>query len=171
MKPGRLFIVVLLVSAAGLAQLGAETLVYPKADPVFTIEVPAGWKSTYSSDGSLNLEKTGGDPVVMILVAPNVTDEASAKASGGTLGQFAKVVGLTEPKVDGEIRTLHLPSGKEAYGIDYKGKINGKDGVCKFMVFAPTKGKYFMMAVLGTMDGIKATAEEGGRMVNSITRK
>ena len=171
MKLGRFFTVVLLASAAGLTPLGAETLVYPKADAVFTIEVPAGWNSTYAGDGSLKLEKTGGDPIVMILAAPNVTDEASARTSSGTFGQFAKVVGVVEPKPDDEMRTLHLPNGMEAYGIDYNGKLSGKDGVCKFMIFSVTKGKYFMLAVVGTRDGIKATAEEGGKMVNSITAK
>jgi hypothetical protein len=171
MKLGRFFSVVLLALAAGLTQLGAETLVYPKADPAFTIEVPAGWKATYPSDGSLNLEKTGGDPIVMILAAPNVTDAASAKASGGNFGQFAKIVGVAEPKADGEMTTLNLPNGMEAYGIDYNGKVAGKEGVCKFMIFSVAKGKYFMLAVLGTRDGIKATAEEGGKMVNSIAAK
>jgi hypothetical protein len=171
MKLGRFLSVILLASAAGGSQLRAETLVYPKADPVFTIETPAGWKSIYEGDGSLKLEKTGGDPIVMILAAPNVTDEASARTSSGTFGQFAKIVGVTEPKADGEMRILHLPNGMEAYGIDYNGKVAGKDGVCKFMIFTVTKGKYFMLAVVGTMEGIKATAVEGGKMVNSITAK
>ncbi len=171
MKLGRFFTFVLLASAAGLAHLKAETLVYPKADSLFTIEVPAGWKSIYEGDGSLKLEKTGGDPVVMILAAPNVTDEASARTSSGTFGQFAKIMGVAEPKADGEMRILHLPSGMEAYGIDYNGRVAGKDGVCKFMIFTVTKGKYFILAVLGTMDGIKATAVEGGKMVNSIAAK
>jgi len=171
MKLGHLFTVVLLASAAGLTQLRAETLVYPKAEPVFTIDVPAGWKPIYEGDGSLKLERMGGDPIVMILAAPNVSDEASAKRSSSTFGQFAKIVGVAEPKADGEMTALHLPNGMEAYGIDFNGKIAGKDGVCKFMIFAVTKGKYFMLAVVGTMDGIKATAEEGGKMVNSIAVK
>ena len=171
MKLTRLFTVVFLVSFAAAVQLRAGTVEYPKTDPVFTLEVPDGWKSNFTDDGSLTLEKTGAELLCSIMPAKDIKDEASAKASVPTFTEFVKMFGMEDVKAAGPVTDVPLPNVAKAYGVDLNGKLGGKDGVCKFLIFAPKEGKYFMLVVMGTIETLAATSEDGGKIVKSITAK
>jgi len=167
----RLFVVVFLVSFAAAVQLRAGTVEYPKIDPVFTLEVPDGWQSNFTQDGSLTLEKTGAELLCSIMPAKDITDDASAKASAPTFTEFVKMFGMEDVKAAGPVTEVPLPNVKKAYGVDLNGKRGGKDGVCKFLIFAPKEGKYFMLVVMGTVETLAATSQDGGKIVMSITPK
>src|SRR5437667_2869861 len=144
MKLNRFFATVFLVSFAATAQLRAATVEYPKTDPVFTLDVPDGWQSNFTQDGSLTLEKSGAELLCSIMPAKDITDEASAKASVPTFTEFVKMFGMEDVKAAGPVTDVPLQNDIKAYGVDLNGKLGGKDAVCKFLIFAPKGGKYFM---------------------------
>ena len=172
MKLPRFFAVVFLVSFAAAVQLRAGTVEYPKTDPVFTLTLPDGWQSNFTQDGSLILEKTGAELLCSIMPAKDITDDASAKASVPAFTEFVKMFGLEDVKAAGPVTDVPLPNVAKAYGVDLNGKLGGKDAVCKFLIFAPKEGKkYFMLVVMGTIETLTATSEDGGKIVTSITPK
>ena len=117
MKLTRLFAVVFLVSFTAAVQLHAGTVEYPKTDPVFTLEVPDGWKSNFTDDGSLTLEKTGAELLCSIMPAKDIKDEASAKASVPTFTEFVKMFGMEDVKAAGPVTDVPLPNVAKAYGL------------------------------------------------------
>ena len=171
MKLIRFCALVFLVSFAAGVQLRAGTVEYPKTDPVFTLEVPDGWQSNFTQDGSLTLEKAGAELLCSIMPAKDITDDASAKASVPTFTEFVKMFGMEDVKAAGPVTDVPLPNVKKAYGVDLNGKLGGKDAVCKFLIFAPKEGKYFMLVVMGTVETLAATSQDGGKIVMSITPK
>ena len=164
--------VVFLVSFAAAVQLRAGTVEYPKTDPLFTLEVPDGWQSNFTQDGSLTLEKPGAELLCSIMPAKDIKDEASAKASIPTFTEFVKMFGMEDVKADGPVSDVTtLPNLKKDYDVGLSGKLGGKDGVCRFLIFAPKEGKYFMLVVMGTSETLAATSQDGGKIVRSITAK
>ena len=171
LKLARYFALAFLVSFAVTAQLRAGAVEYPKTDPVFSLNLPEGWQSNFTQDGSLTLEKPGAELLCSIMPAKDITDEASAKASVPAFTEFVKMFGLEDVKADGPVTDVPLANVKKAYGVDLNGKLGGKDAVCKFLIFAPKEGKYFMLVVMGTVETLTATSQDGGKIVNSITAK
>ncbi|MEY2497369.1 MAG: hypothetical protein QOD12_925 [Verrucomicrobiota bacterium] len=171
MKLTRFFAVVFLVSFAAATELRAGTVEYPKIDPIFTVEVPDGWKSNFTDDGTLVLEKTGAELLCSIMPTKDITDDASAKASAPSFTELVKLFGMEDVKAAGPVAEVPLPNVKKAYGVDLNGKLGGKDGVCKFLIFAPKEGKYFVLAAMGTTETLAATSEDGSKIVKSITAK
>src|SRR3954470_10128453 len=79
-----------LLSMCFASSLRAESVGFPKEKPVFTIELPSGWKADWIDAGDLaggprlQLMAGGGDADLSIKALPasaEITDDASAKAN------------------------------------------------------------------------------------------
>src|ERR1043165_3184414 len=87
----RILSALLVFLGAGLvSSLRAETVGFPKDKPVFTIDLPSGWKADWIGAGDLaggprlQLMAGGGDADLSIKALPasaEIKDDASAKAN------------------------------------------------------------------------------------------
>jgi hypothetical protein len=74
-------ILAFLASLAVVAPLRAETVSFPKKDPVFTFEIPKDWKASFTKDNALMLfaHPQSGMLIVQEMPADAVHDKESAE--------------------------------------------------------------------------------------------
>jgi hypothetical protein len=127
--------------------LRAETVGFPKDKPVFTIDLPSGWKADWIEAGDLaggprlQLMAGRGDADLSIKALPasaEITDDASAKANLTRMAlldmQEMEATKSTAP----EETTV---AGHKAY----RTKITTEIGFMEYTIFTPDGKTYFSM--------------------------
>ncbi|MFZ1221317.1 MAG: hypothetical protein WAO00_18650 [Chthoniobacterales bacterium] len=142
-----LAVLLVLFSAGFVPSLRAESVGFPKDKPVFTIELPSGWKADWIEAGDLaggprlQLMAGGGDADLSIKALPasaEITDDASAKANLTRMAlldmQEMEATKSTAP----EETTV---AGHKAY----RTKITTEIGFMEYTIFTPDGKTYFSM--------------------------
>src|SRR3954462_10993250 len=136
-----------LFSTGFAASLRAESVGFPKDKPVFTIDLPAGWKADWIEAGDLagaprlQLMAGGGDADLSIKALPasaEITDDASAKANLTRMALLdMQELEATKSGAPEEITV----AGHKAY----KAKITTDLGFMDYTIFTPDGKTYFSM--------------------------
>ena len=129
------------------ASLRAETVGFPKDKPVFTIDLPAGWKADWIDAGDLaggprlQLLAGGGDADLSIKALPasaEIKDDASAKAN------LTRMALLDMQEM--EATKSGAPEETTVAGHKaYKAKITTDLGFIDYTIFTPDGKTYFSM--------------------------
>ena len=161
-----------LLIAAFSPQLRAETVAYPAADPLFTLEVPDGWAVRNEPDGPLMLQN--GDATIVAVFdsrVTGVTDLATAtEAVQMQKTKTAKQTGYTDLKVITSVREMQLNEEINGVGGHYSAKLPGGQPVIYIvMIFTPDGARYCSMEFSIKPDGLLPAAEkERDAMLASI---
>lgn len=144
------------------ARASAETIAFPKDKPVFTIEVPSGWKAEYNAtpvsvmvaDGELKNS-------FMAIAMPGGTIISDKTAAAATLTNFLE----RDLKENIKDETFSEPTemtiaGQPAYSI--KSTTKGGGSTNEFIVFTPDGKSFFVGMTNGevkaVLDSIKAAS-------------
>jgi hypothetical protein len=157
LKPRLSLAFFLLLSAGSAVSLQAETAGLPKDKPVFTVELPAGWKADYNTApngvfmGDADLKNT-------IMVMPmaqgtEISDAAGAKAA---------LIKFLEQDMKEALKdiTFNDPAGltvagQKAYSIKSTQKSGGPAG--EFVIFTPDGTAYFAAITSGDVAAVIAS--------------
>jgi hypothetical protein len=162
MKPTlRLCAVLFLVlSTIATPSLRAETAGFPKEKPVFTLEVPAGWKIDYNlSPPSMFLADPELKNSFMVLPMAEGTQISDGGSAAATLTKFLE----QDMKENIKDQTFSEPTeqtvaGQKAYSINATTKGGGTTN--PFLIFTPDGKRYFVAMQSGetkpVLDSIKA---------------
>ena len=144
----RILSALLFFFGAGLvSSLRAETVGFPKDKPVFTIDLPSGWKADWIEAGDLaggprlQLMAGGGDADLSIKALPasaEIKDDASAKAN---LTRMALLDMQEMEATKSGAPEETIVAGHKAY----KAKITTDLGFMEYTIFTPDGKTYFSM--------------------------
>ena len=156
---------------AANASLRAETISFPKDDPIFKVEVPEGWAANDESGTGVILRPEGattGHFFAFVELPPaEVHDAESAKKYLETY----RVKDLDALGVDEKARTLWpvteetLPNNLKSWSAGADAMMKTKQGDLPQMIaytaiaFSPDGKKYFMMVAFGRSGDATANKE------------
>ena len=160
----------LLTSAAPLL---AKTIKYPKENPLFTIDVPAGWQVHYEGEGPLTIQ-TSDAAIVAVFDArlKGMEDAATAKQALAVQKKAtAETTGFTDFREITAAQKMQLSPGITAIGAQYHAKFpTGEPCIYTVAIFSPNGSDYcsaeFSIKARGL---VKRLDEQRQAMIESIT--
>jgi hypothetical protein len=160
---GRLSLTLFLAASTFVAApLRAESIGFPKDKPVFTIEVPSGWKAEYNATpASVMLADAEMKNSFMAIGMPGGTIISDKTAAAATLTKFLE----QDMKMDNKDETFSEPTemtigGQPAYSI--KSTTKGGGPTNEYIVFTPDGKNFFVGMTNGdvkaVLDSIKVAS-------------
>lgn len=161
----------LFIVAAG--SLSAETIEYPKEDPLFTVEVPEDWQVHAEDDGALTVQ-TSDVSVVAVFDSrvKGVKNAATAKeAVAAQKKATAGTTGFTDFREIRPIQEMKLSPTISGFGAQYHAKFpTGEPCIYMIVVFTPDGEKYCTMEMSIKARALTGAAEkEWQGLLDSIT--
>lgn len=153
--------------------LEAETVEYPDKDPLFTIEVPDGWKINDTPDGPLMIQNEDRSVVAVFdSRIKGVKDLATAKEAVALQTKLtAETTGFTDLKEIKPVQEMPLNERIAGAGAQYHAKFPGGEP-CIYIVavFAPDGTHYCSMEMSVKARALKGALEkEWHALIDSIT--
>jgi hypothetical protein len=154
-------------------QLEAETLEYPEKDPLFTLEVPKGWKVNNEPDGPLTIQNADSSVVAVFdSRIKGVKNLASAKEAVALQTKLtAETTGFTDIREIKPVQEMPLNERIAGAGAQYHAKFPGGEP-CIYIVavFAPDGRHYCSMEMSVKARALKGALEkEWHALIDSIT--
>ena len=162
----------ILSSAFFLALLhpaGAETIEFPKKKPTFSVEVPDGWTTKFSPDGTLTIRN---EKAVVIFGEGlrGVHDEASAREAVPIQArETAKAAKLENLKEKRGVTEFPMTDEINAVGAEYTCESNGAPCVYQAFIFSPDGSHYYSAEVNTVSSAVAATKEDRHAIIQSVT--
>ncbi len=124
---------------------------FPVNDPVFTLELPAGWTHKTDKDGNLDCEPSEkADYAFSVLILKDITNLKDLKASLPVVAKsMADGMKLKNFEL-GDVETDKNGNDIPFYGIRGDGKSDGNEFVVFVHAFEPKKGKFFAIITAGS---------------------
>ncbi len=125
--------------------LQAETVSFPEDDPLFTIEVPAGWEVHNEPDGPLTIQNSDASVVAVFDRRINgVTDAKTARAGvEKQMAETVKTTGYTDLRPIKTVGELRLNDEIDGVGAQYHAKFpSGEPCIYLVILFAPDGSHY-----------------------------
>jgi hypothetical protein len=152
--------------------LSAETVEYPKENPLFTIDVPAGW-AVRNSGGPLMMQNADASVVAVFDGAiRGVKNLATAKeAVRVQIKKTAKTTGYTDLREITSVREMKLNEEIDGAGAHYHAKLpSGQPVIYIVMMFTPDGKNYCSMEFSIKSGGLLPAAEkERDALMESIS--
>lgn len=150
--------------------LSAKTIKYPEKDPAFSITLPDGWTTKPDKDGDLDCVAGDGSKFsFLIMDSKNITSDDELKSY---LPELARTMGegvkLKDLKV-GDVKEMTNANKVKLMGLNAPGQTEGIPMVISLAGFAPTKGNYFVIVGVESVEVDKAHDKDMGGILNSIT--
>ena len=166
----RLFLTSLVVNIALPAF--ADTVKVPADAPVYSLNLPDGWKHESDKDGDLictPADTTSGPYVVRVIAMPAVHSKDDMKSR---LPALAKSMGETTKQTEfevGDLEDTKNDNGVEFTGLRADGKTpEGENKVTVLHAFEPQKEKWFVILTVGTEKADTAHDDEYSAIYDSI---
>ena len=137
--------------------LRAESVGFPKDNPSFTVEVPAGWKAEYNATpNSLMVMDAALNSNFMVIAMPEGTEISDKASAAAALKKFLE----QDMKENVANQTFSEPTevsvaGEKAYSIKSTPKGGGPTGEC--LVFTPDGETFFVGIVNGDVKAVIAS--------------
>jgi hypothetical protein len=146
----------------------ADTVSYPEANPVFTIDAPEGWQVKHGH-GAVRILAQAADAVLVLQHVDNVKDDDTAAVA---VAELATLQGKQFSLAD---TTVVRPPALGLMG-DFKGFItecsgksrSGMDTSWQVMLFSPKDNDYFVITCLWINDEADKTAADRRAMFKSL---
>jgi hypothetical protein len=142
----RLLLTTVFVAALLTCSLYAKTVEFPKDQPLFSVDVPAGWQVHYEGDSPLMIQTPDASVVAVFDGAlKGVTNAATAKdAVGVQIKATAKTTGFTDFREIAGIGEMQLTPSINAMGAKYHAKFpSGEPCIYIVAIFSPDDTHYF----------------------------
>ena len=164
--PGILLFALCFITATAVSAR-AETVSYPEKNPLFTVEVPAGWKAKHEN-GAITIAAEA-NAVVLLQHVDNVKDESAAKAAVPQLADLqGKQFNMQGVRIAVPARATQVGDFK-GFMIDGRGTDRaGNDTLWQVMIFAAKDDDYYVVTCLWTNDDAEKTAADRAEIFKSL---
>ncbi|PZR75781.1 MAG: hypothetical protein DLM73_04365 [Chthoniobacterales bacterium] len=140
----------------------ANTLKFPKEDPLFSVTFSSDWKAEITDAGIISAQPKGGGYAISIF--PVVSKNAKG-AIDETVVEVEKRFQSIKPSEPVEFKTSN---GISCLERDFTAKDKGSDRALAIVAFSPDKKNYFALFQAGTPEADKKYTPDVVEIVKSI---
>ena len=134
-----------LVVLVDATSASSETISYPEATPLFTLEAPDGWDVHHGNDGSLTVQTPDATVVAVFdYRIKGVKNAATAKeAVTVQKDRTVETTGFTDLRVIEDVQEMQLSPRIKAFAAKYHAKFpSGEPCIYIVAIFSPDGAKY-----------------------------
>jgi hypothetical protein len=145
-----------------------ETVSYPEKDPLFTVNVPAGWEARHEH-GAVKIVAQA-EALFVLQHVENVKDDNTAAVALSDLANLqGKQFALEEMKVTSPTAATLMGDFK-GFITEYTGKDKrGRDMSWQVLLFSPKDDDYYLVSCFWTKDDATKTATDRADTFKSLT--
>ncbi len=156
-------------SLALVQHAGAETIEFPKKKPTFSVEVPDGWTTKFSLDGTLTIRSENA-VVIFGEGLRGVDDEASSRQAVPIQArETAKAAKLENLKEKRGVTEFPMTDDIRAVGAEYTCESGGTPCIYQAFIFSPDGSHYYSAEVNTVASAVAATKEDRHAIIHSVT--
>lgn len=161
-----------LKASIAASALPSGTVGFPKDKPLFTVELPKGWKANIRGDGTLLISTTTGEDISTLwdfaLRGLSMHGDATVKGfAQSRAGEITKDMKFTDLKCTKPPSEMTI-AGNKAFTTTYEGKMKGKAFFFDLAVFSVDGMHYFYAFGLAPQSTGKPALEHQHDIVGSI---